>query len=52
MDIDYKYFMDMSQQLSADLEARLEEEPDDEELREMREFLGDRYKTLLFVAGA
>lgn len=51
MDIDYERIMDDCQQLSAVLDMNLEEKPDDQELKELREFLSDRYKSLLFLTG-
>ena len=49
MELDYDAHMDDSQQLSAEIDQQLEENPDDEEARGTQEFLADRYKTLLFL---
>ena len=49
MELDYEKLMDDSQQISAYLDALIEEDTEDEALRETQEFLADRYKTLIFL---
>ena len=47
---DYERMMDEGAQLSAELDAHLEESPDNEALRATQEFLADRYASLLFLS--
>ncbi len=49
---EYERMLDAGQQLSAELDERIEENPDDEELKETQEFLADRHWSLLFLLDA
>ena len=49
MEPDYEKLMDDAQQVSAMIDRSLRERPDEEELKELQEFLADRYKAILFL---
>ena len=50
MELDYEELKYGSELLSAALDILLEETPDDQELKELQEFLADRYRALLFLS--
>ncbi len=50
--IDYPALMDDAQQLCALLDAQIEDHPDDEELKELLEFLAARCAVLLYLQDA
>jgi hypothetical protein len=49
MKVDYEALVDECLVTSAMIDKSLEERPDEEELKELQEFLADRFEVILFL---